>query len=172
MTNNTVETLIGAVVVIVATVFLFFAYTSTGSGGIKGYDVRARFASVDGISAGTDVRLHGIKVGSVSGLSLDPKSYMAVAHLSIRNDVQLPDDSSIKITSAGILGNSYIAISPGGSDTMVKPGGEIHDTQGAVDLMGLVGRYINGGSNSGSQPSAPKPPAPQPQQAQQPAPAQ
>lgn len=165
MNNNTVETLIGAVVVFVATAFLIFAYSSTSTGSISGYDIRARFASVDGISTGTDVRLHGIKVGSVSGLSLDPQSYMAVAHLSIRKDVKLPDDSSIKITSAGILGNSYIAISPGGSDTMIKPGGEIHDTQGAVDLMGLVGRYINGGGNSGAQQSAPKPQAQQlPQQ--------
>src|SRR5450755_3191911 len=116
MNNNTVETLIGAIVVFVATAFLIFAYTSTNSGGISGYDIRARFASVDGISVGTDVRMHGIKIGTVSALALDPKSYMAVAHLSIRNGIQLPDDSSIKITSAGILGNSYVALSPGGSD--------------------------------------------------------
>jgi phospholipid/cholesterol/gamma-HCH transport system substrate-binding protein len=159
MNNNTVETLIGAVVVIVATAFLFFAYTSTNSGGISGYDIRARFASVDGISVGTDVRMHGIKIGTVSSLALDPKSYMAIAHLSIRNGIELPDDSSIKITSAGILGNSYVALSPGGSDSMLKNGGEIHDTQGAVDLMGLVGRYINGGGNSSTPQPAQKPPA-------------
>lgn len=163
MNNNTVETMIGAVVVIVATVFLIFAYTSTNSGGITGYDVRARFASVDGISIGTDVRMHGIKIGTVSALALDPKSYMAIARLSIRNGIQLPDDSSIKITSSGILGNSYVALSPGGSDTMLKPGGEIHDTQGAVDIMGLVGRYINGGGNNSTpQQPAQTPPSPPP----------
>ena len=107
------------------------------------------------------MRLHGIKIGTVSSLTLDTKSYMAVAHLSIRKDVELPDDSSVKITSAGILGSSYIAISPGGSSTNLKPGGEISDTQGAVDVMGLVGRYINGGGGgSGGQKPVSAPPKP------------
>lgn len=160
MQNNTVETLIGAVVIVVAATFLVFAYTSTGAGGVSGYDLSARFASVDGVTNGTDVRLHGIKIGTVSSLTLDTKTYMAVAHLSIRKDVELPEDSSVKITSAGILGSSYVAISPGGSSTNLKPGEEIADTQGSVDVMGLVGRYINGGG-SGQKPAASpqKPPA-------------
>jgi phospholipid/cholesterol/gamma-HCH transport system substrate-binding protein len=145
MQNNTVETLIGAIVVVVAATFLFFAYTNTGSGSVSGYDVQARFSSADGISPGTDVRLHGIKIGTVSGLTLDPKTYMAIAHLSIRNDVQLPDDSAVKITSSGLLGNSYIAIQPGGSNKNLKPGGELTNTQGSVDLMGLLGRAVMGG---------------------------
>ncbi|HEY4124470.1 MAG TPA: outer membrane lipid asymmetry maintenance protein MlaD [Rhizomicrobium sp.] len=156
MQNNTVETLIGAVVVIVAAVFLYFTYTATSSGSVSGYEIKARFAAVDGVNVGTDVRLHGIKVGSVSSLVLDPKSYMAVANLTIKSGIQIPEDSSAKITSSGILGSSYISISPGGSDTMMAANGELNDTQGAVDLMGLVGRYINGGSGSSSQkPSAP-----------------
>jgi phospholipid/cholesterol/gamma-HCH transport system substrate-binding protein len=146
MQNNTVETLIGAIVVAVAATFLFFAYTSTGSGSVSGYDVQARFSSADGISPGTDVRLHGIKIGTVSALTLDPKTYMAIAHLSVRNDVQLPDDSAVKITSSGLLGNSYIAIQPGGSDKNLKPGGELTNTQGSVDLMSLIGRAVMGGS--------------------------
>ena len=146
MQNNTVETLIGAIVVVVAATFLFFAYTSTGSGSVSGYDVQARFTSADGISPGTDVRLHGIKIGTVSALTLDPKTYMAIAHLSVRNDVQLPDDSAVKITSSGLLGNSYIAIQPGGSDKNLKPGGELTNTQGSVDLMSLIGRAVMGGS--------------------------
>jgi phospholipid/cholesterol/gamma-HCH transport system substrate-binding protein len=159
MQNNTVETLIGAVVVIVAAVFLYFTYTATSSGSVSGYEINARFAAVDGINVGTDVRLHGIKVGSVSSLTLDPKSYMAVARLTIHNGIEIPDDSSAKITSSGILGSSYISISPGGSDTMLAANGDLSDTQGAVDLMGLVGRYINGGSgSSASQPA--KPPQP------------
>jgi len=119
MQNNTVETLIGAIVVAVAAGFLFFAYTTTGTGSIGGYDVKARFSSADGIVTGTDVRLHGIKIGSVSSLTLDPKTYAAILHLNIRNDVPVPDDSSVKITSSGILGNSYLAIQPGGSDKML-----------------------------------------------------
>jgi phospholipid/cholesterol/gamma-HCH transport system substrate-binding protein len=147
MRNNTVETLIGAVVVIVAAAFLYFAYTSAGSGSVSGYEVLAKFSSADGISPGTDIRLHGIKVGTVSGLSLDPKTYEAVAHLSIRNDIQIPDDSAVKITSSGLLGSSYVAIQPGGSDKNIKPGGELTNTQGSVDLMSLIGRAVMGGGS-------------------------
>jgi len=162
MQNNVVETLIGAVVVIVAAVFLYFTYTATSSGSVSGYEIKARFAAVDGVNVGTDVRLHGIKVGSVSSLILDPKSYMAVATLAIKNGIEIPDDSSAKITSSGILGSSYISISPGGSDTMLAANGELNDTQGAVDLMGLVGRYINSGAGATS---SPKPTTPPPQAA-------
>src|ERR1700733_3504573 len=124
MQNNTVETLIGAIVVVVAAAFLFFAYTTTGSGSVSGYDVKARFSSADGIVTGTDVRLHGIEIGTVSSLTLDPKTYAAIAHLSIQSGVQLPDDSSVKITSAGLLGSSCLAVQPGGSNKMIVPGGE------------------------------------------------
>ena len=147
MQNNTVETLIGALVVTVAVAFLFLAYTTTGSGSVGGYDLQARFSSADGIVTGTDVRLHGIKIGTVSTLSLDPKSYAAIVHLNIHNDVPIPDDSSIKITSSGILGNSYLAIQPGGSDAMLKAGGQITNTQGSVDFMSLIARAIYGNSS-------------------------
>jgi phospholipid/cholesterol/gamma-HCH transport system substrate-binding protein len=140
--------LIGALVILVAAGFLYFAYSSTSSGSMSGYDLKARFASADGIVSGTDVRLHGIKIGTVSSLTLDPKTFAAIAHLSLRNDVELPDDSSIKITSAGIMGSSYLAIQPGGSDKMLKPGGEITNTQGSIDLMSLIGRAIYGNSGS------------------------
>jgi phospholipid/cholesterol/gamma-HCH transport system substrate-binding protein len=143
MQNNTVETIIGAIVVAVAAGFLFFAYTSTGSGRISGYDLYARFAAADGITNGTDVRLHGIKIGTVSSLVLDPKTYQAIVHVSIRNDVKIPDDSTIKVTSAGVLGGSYVSISPGGSPKMLASGGEIPNTQGSVDLFGLISKTIN-----------------------------
>lgn len=146
MQNNTVETLIGAIVVVVAAAFLFFAYTTTGSGSVSGYDVKAKFSSADGITTGTDVRLHGIKIGTVSSLTLDTKTYAAIVHLSIASNVELPDDSSIKITSAGLLGSSYLAVQPGGSDKMLPAGGEITNTQGSVDFMSLIGRAIYGNS--------------------------
>ena len=103
------------------------------------------FSRVDGLSVGTDVRMSGIKVGTVSSLSLDPKTYLAVAHLTINDNVKLPDDSSIKITSSGILGNSYLSVTPGGSDKMISEGGRITNTQGSVDLMSLIGRMITSG---------------------------
>lgn len=146
MQNNTVETLIGAIVVIVAAAFLVFAYTSTSSGSFSGYELKARFSSADGITPGTDVRLHGVKVGSVSSVSLDPKNYAAIVHIAFRSDVQIPEDSSIKVTSAGLIGNAYLAVQPGGSDKMLRPDSEIENTQGSVDIMGLIGRAIYGNS--------------------------
>ncbi|HEY5048632.1 MAG TPA: outer membrane lipid asymmetry maintenance protein MlaD [Rhizomicrobium sp.] len=146
MQNNTVETLIGAIVVLVAVAFLVFAYTTTSTGSISGYELKARFSSADGIAAGTDVRLHGVKIGTVGSVTLDPKSYAAIVQLSIRSDVEIPDDSSIKVTSAGLIGNSYLAVQPGGSEKMLGSGGQITNTQGSVDLMSLIGRAIYGNS--------------------------
>jgi phospholipid/cholesterol/gamma-HCH transport system substrate-binding protein len=143
--NHTVETLIGAIVVAVAAVFLFFAYTSTGSGSVSGYEVKASFASADGVAPGTDVRLHGIKIGTVTAMSLDPRTYYAVVRMNIGNEYRVPDDSSVKITSSGLLGSSYLAVQPGGSEKMLASGGEFTNTQGAVDLMGLIGRAVMGG---------------------------
>ncbi|HKD23215.1 MAG TPA: outer membrane lipid asymmetry maintenance protein MlaD [Rhizomicrobium sp.] len=148
MQNNTVETLIGAIVVAVAAGFLFFAYTTTHSGSINGYDVKATFSSADGIATGADVRLHGIKIGTVSSIDLDPKTYNAVVHLSIRDDVKVPDDSSVRVISSLLGGNSYLSIQPGGSDKMLMAGGVITNTQGSIDLMGLIGRVIYGNSGS------------------------
>lgn len=148
MQNNTVETLIGALVVAVAAGFLFFAYTSTHSGSISGYDVKATFNSADGIATGADVRLHGIKIGTVSSIELDPKTYEAIVHLSIRTDIAIPDDSSIKVVSSLLGGNAYLSVDPGGSDKMLAAGGVISNTQGSIDLMGLIGRVIYGNTGT------------------------
>jgi phospholipid/cholesterol/gamma-HCH transport system substrate-binding protein len=157
--NNTVETIMGAVVVAVAAAFLYFAYTSTSSGSLGGYELTAKMPRVDGLATGTDVRLSGIKVGAVSALTLDTKTYLVTLHMNIRSDVQVPVDSSLMVTSSGLLGGSYLSISPGGDDKMIAPGGAITNVQGSVDLMGLVGRFIGGGGNNGGG-SQPKPQQP------------
>jgi len=149
MQSKTVETLIGAIVILIAAGFLYFGYINTSQGSLNTYELIARFNRVDGLSVGTDVKLSGIKVGTISELTLDPKNYLAIVHLSIRKDVQIPDDSSLKITSAQLLGNSYMSLTPGGSDKMLPPGGEIKNTQGSVDIMSLIGRAIYG-NTSGS----------------------
>ena len=142
MQNSIVETLIGAAVIAVAALFLVFAYTSTGSGPVSGYDVIAKFSKADGVNVGTDVRLSGIKVGTVEKLALDPKTYNAVVTLALENTVKLPDDSSVRITSEGLLGNQYLSIEPGSSPQAIKPGGEIENTQGSIDLIGLLGKAV------------------------------
>jgi phospholipid/cholesterol/gamma-HCH transport system substrate-binding protein len=155
MRNNTVETLIGTIVMVVAVGFLFFAYSSTGRGAVSGYEITAKMAKVDGIAVGSDVQLSGLKVGMVAALTLNP-NYMVTVHLRIRKDIQIPDDSSLIVTSSGLLGGSYLSISPGGDDKMLAEGGVIHNTQGSVDLMTLISRFI-GGSSSGGSSSTPNP---------------
>ena len=148
MQNSIVETLIGAAVVAVAVLFLAFAYSSTGSGPVSGYEVMAKFNRADGVNVGSDVRLSGIKVGTVSKLSLDPKTYNAVVTMALARDVKLPDDSSIRITSEGLLGNQYLSIEPGSSMKYIMAGGEIENTQGAIDLVGLLGKAVFGAGES------------------------
>lgn len=162
--SNWAETIIGAVVVLVALGFLALTYLRTGTGSFStGYEVLARLPKVDGLGVGTDVRISGIKVGSVSDMVLDPKNYLVTVHMNIRDDIKLPTDSSMMITASGILGSSYLSIQPGGDPTDIKPGGYIENTQAATtgDLMSLAGRFIGGDSGK----PAPKPaaPAPKPQ---------
>src|SRR5258707_426922 len=151
MGNNTVETIMGAIVVAVAAVFLWYTYSTTNSGDFGGYEIIARMPRVDGLATGTDVRLSGIKIGAVQALTLDPKTYLVTLHMNIRDDIQVPADSSLMVTSSGLLGGSYLSITPGGDDKMLPPGGAITNVQGSVDLMGLVGRFIGGGNNNGGQ---------------------
>src|SRR5215813_3185325 len=113
MNRNVIETIMGAVVLIVAVVFLVFAYSSANTGTVSGYQVTAKFTNVGDLQRGTDVRVGGIKVGSVTDTSLDPQTYLAIVHLSIRNDVKLPTDTAARILSAGLLGATYLALEPG-----------------------------------------------------------
>ncbi len=136
MGNNTVETIIGAIVVVVAAAFLYFAYTTTSAGSLSGYELTARLTRVDGLAVGTDVRLSGIKIGVVDALNLDPKTYLVTLHMNIRKDVPVPDDSSLMVTQSGLLGGNYVSITPGGSDKMLADGGAITNTQGSVGRDG------------------------------------
>jgi len=150
--ENWLEALVGLLVIGVAAWFVSYAYARTsGSVGLDSYVLTARFPSASGVSEGTDVRVSGLKVGTVTGLKLDPKSYQALVKFSIDSAVKLPTDSTAAITSQGILGGNFISLVPGGDPEMLKPGGEITDTQGSTDLMGLIGSYINrSGSSSGA----------------------
>jgi phospholipid/cholesterol/gamma-HCH transport system substrate-binding protein len=162
MRGTLVETLIGAMVLLVAAWFLYFAYSRTEIGPVGGYHVSARFDKIGDLANGADVKISGIKVGTVTAQKLDPNTYEAVIQMGIQSSVKLPDDTTAKIASAGLLGSSYVNLEPGGSEDMLKDGGSISYTQGAVDLMGMVGRFIYGSTDSGKAPSKPDAAAPAP----------
>jgi phospholipid/cholesterol/gamma-HCH transport system substrate-binding protein len=138
------EALIGLLVVLVAVWFGYYAWHRTGGGRVSNaVQVTAMFPNANGVAVGTDVRVAGLKIGQVSALKLDPKSYQANVVLAIDPAAKVPSDSSAAITSEGILGGNYISLIPGGDPTPLKDGDTIIDTQGAVDLMGMVGQFIN-----------------------------
>ena len=110
--------------------------------GSDGYTLVASFRSAEGVSVGTDVRLAGVKIGSITGLTLNPQTFRADATLAIRSGVELPDDSSVLIASEGLLGGNYIELRPGGSTENLPAGAEIEDTQGSVSLIGLLMKFV------------------------------
>ena len=141
MKGNLFEALIGALVLVVAAFFLVFAFSSTDVGAVDGYEVTATFDRVDGVNAGADVRMSGIKIGTVTKLELDLQTFLAKATLNIDRTVELPDDSSAEITTEGLLGGKYMAIVPGGAKDVIAPGGRIQFTQSSLSLEGLIGRF-------------------------------
>ena len=154
MAENRAEVLAGAAVVAAAVGFLFYATGGAGIGAAAGsYPLTASFRSVEGISSGTDVRLAGVKVGTITSLKLNPTTFFADATISVENGILLPDDTAILISSEGLLGGNFIELVPGGSTENLGPGDEIEDTQGSVSLISLLMKFVSGG-NSPADPAA------------------
>ncbi|MDP2697035.1 outer membrane lipid asymmetry maintenance protein MlaD [Thalassospira sp.] len=149
MSNRIIETLAGAAVISVAVVFAYISYDRAGLQSVDGYELTASFSRIDGLVVGNDVKISGVKVGSVIGQDLDPRTYMAVVRMSVRSDVELPTDSAAKIASDGLLGGKFISLEPGGDIDMLAAGAEIQYTQGSVNLEELIGQVIYS-ANSGS----------------------
>jgi len=144
MHQNAIETIVGAAVIVIAAAFFIFAYQSTGFSTGGGYKVSANFQRVDGITVGTDVRLAGIKIGSVVSQNLDQENYEAKVTFSIDRGVKLPEDSTVKVASEGLLGGNYILIEAGGSETMLAEGDEFSSTQSSVSILDLIGKAVFG----------------------------
>lgn len=149
MAENTTETLIGGIVVAVAAGFLFYMSqaTATSQSGSGMMDVTASFRSAEGVTVGTDVRMAGVRIGSVVGLELDPKTYRAVARLTLPDDLELSSDTQALISSEGLLGGTFVEIVPGGAPDVLTSGDEIEDTQGAVSIVTLLLKFAGGGSS-------------------------
>lgn len=148
MSHSTTEVLVGGGVLAAALAFGIYAVQSTGfSLRTEGYPLTASFRSLEGVNVGTDVRLAGVKVGTVTSMELNPDTFRADATMIIREGVAIPDDSAVVVASEGLLGGNYVEISPGGSPFPFAPGDEILDTQGAVSLVSLVLRFVSGEGN-------------------------
>ncbi|MFZ4541408.1 MAG: outer membrane lipid asymmetry maintenance protein MlaD [Rickettsiales bacterium] len=148
MANNAIETVMGAVVLAVAGGFLYFAYNNSNVKPIEGYAISAAFSNISGIAPGSTVRVGGIKIGVVEALDLDPKSFQAVAKLRIGNNVKLPRDSSAAVQSAGLLGEKYLAIEPGGDEANLNDGDKIAFTQPSVSIEEMIGKFVFSGGGA------------------------
>lgn len=143
MSENVTEVVTGGAVLVAAGAFLIYA---AGVGGIaasgNAATYSASFRSAEGIGVGTDVRLAGVKVGTVLDMGLDPETFLAETRFTIQDGVLLPDDSAVIVASEGLLGGSFLEILPGGSTFTLEPGSEIEDTQSAVSLVQLMLRFV------------------------------
>lgn len=144
MGRNIVETIVGALVLLVAGVFVFYAFAKSDRTGPDGYEVVARFGRIDGLKRGADVTLSGVKIGTVTGFTLDPKTYEAVVRLSVSSNVSLPADTNAKIVSESLLGGMVVVLEPGSDKRMLRNGGEIDKTQDAVPLTELIAKFMFG----------------------------
>ena len=143
--DSAAETVIGAVVIAIAAGFLIYASQSAGlTARSDGYELKASFTSVEGLTVGTDVRMAGVKIGSVTGLGLNHDTYQAEATFAIDEAYMIPDDSDVKVSSEGLLGGNFVEISPGASEFMLADGDEILLTQGAVSFLNLLMKFAAG----------------------------
>lgn len=146
MANTNAEILVGGIVLAAAIGFGIYAAQVAGlQSNTDGYRLSASFRSIEGVSVGTDVRLAGVKVGTVQNIDLNPETYRADTLVKINAGVEIPDDSAIAVASEGLLGGNFIEIVPGGSPFYFEAGDEIEDTQGSVSLVSLLLRFVSGG---------------------------
>ena len=149
MSENKTEVTTGALVLAVAIGFVLYVGQTTGISASKGgYQIRAAFRSAEGISTGTDVRLAGVTIDTVTGMALKPETYRAEVTFAILEGIEIPDDSTFAIESEGLLGGQYVEVVPGGSFDYLADGDEASDTQGAVSLTSLLMKFVASGSSN------------------------
>ena len=142
MDRNIIETVMGGVVLIVAAGFIALAFQSGAATSPSGYRVTAEFDNASGLGPGSEVRMSGVRIGTVQSLELDRVTYFAVVTLNISESIELPRDTSARIIADGLLGSNFVALEPGGDEETIPPGGEITFTQGSINVVDLLGRFI------------------------------
>ncbi len=142
MKRNIVESVLGAIVLVVALSFLFWAYARAEIGDPGGYTLVAKFDRIDGLDPGGPVRISGIRVGQILSMQLDPVTYRAEVRFSVARHIEIPADSSAQILSSSLLGGKYLAVVPGGDDLMLDEGDEIQFTQSSINFEDLIGQFM------------------------------
>jgi phospholipid/cholesterol/gamma-HCH transport system substrate-binding protein len=151
MRESLFETLVGVAVVAVAGIFLVFSLQQRSDAAPRdSYQLTANFNRIDGISTGSDVRMAGVKVGTVSAISLDPENYKAVVTFTMKKGIKVPDDSTAQVLSDGLLGGAYLGIMVGGSFDYIKEGGAVEFTRGSVDLLTVLSEVAGSAANNNS----------------------
>lgn len=142
MKRNPIETVLGAVVLLVAAMFILFAYSTADLKVVSGYKINADFLKVGGLVRGSDVRISGINVGTVIGETLNHENFQARVTMSIGPDVSLPVDTEASIVGDGLLGSKYVNLVPGQSQEILKAGETLRKTRDYQSLEDLVGEII------------------------------
>lgn len=142
MSRNTIETVMGAVVLLVAGVFLWLAYSVTDIKSSDGIVVNAEFGAIGSLNVGDDVRISGIRVGKVIETELNTKTFGAMVTLSLDDRISLPSDSAARIAASSLLGGSYVDIIPGFEEEYIADGDTIYDTRDPVSLTDLLGKAV------------------------------
>ena len=142
MHRNTLETVMGAIVLLAAAGFVALAYEAADVKGNGGYEIAAEFGSTGGLSVGDDVRISGIKVGQITAQQLDPITYVAKVSMAIEPTIKIPSDSSARITAASLLGGNYLELMPGAATDTLGAGGVIYDTRDPISLSDLLGKAV------------------------------
>jgi phospholipid/cholesterol/gamma-HCH transport system substrate-binding protein len=137
-----IESVMGAVVLVVAALFIYFAYNTAQLGTVAGYPVTASFVKLGGLPVGSDVRISGIKVGTVSERRLDPSTFNAVITMTIAADIKLPEDTVAVIASEGLIGSKYVRLEPGNAQATIPPNGTVTETRSFRSLEDQVGEII------------------------------
>ena len=145
--HNYFDFLIGSLVLLCAIGFFFYSFKNSKISTNEGYNIFAKFENADGITIGSDIKISGIKVGSIIEQSLDEKTFKANLKMNVLDNIKIPSDSSAKIVSEGLLGSKYISISLGGDEENLKDGQEILFTQSSVNFEDLLGKFIFSGKN-------------------------
>ncbi|MBQ7738877.1 MAG: outer membrane lipid asymmetry maintenance protein MlaD [Desulfovibrionaceae bacterium] len=147
--NSFRETLVGVFVLLglICVAYLTIRLGKMDVFGQEGFLLKARFESVSGLRTGADVEMAGVPIGKVSKIEIDPDPMrtQAVVYLLLKQDFKLSDDTIASIKTSGLIGDKYVNLSRGGSETILAHGEEIQDTQSAVDIESLLGKYAFGG---------------------------